>query len=102
MKVMDEMIVRSALGEYPENISYDWSPLEEMSEADIADIGLKSAQTARELARTQLIDPSELSDALRSQLIENKVFPNLGEQAATESEIFEVEEAGEDPFGIEL
>ncbi len=41
---LDEVMVRSAIGEMPEDYSYDFNPLRQMTEAEQADIDLKNAQ----------------------------------------------------------
>lgn len=75
----DEALIRSALGDRPEEIYYTWTPLEQVNEKDQAEIGLKSAQTAEILTRTGLFDQEELREAVSNQLIENGFYPGLAD-----------------------
>ena len=44
MSVLDEVIIRSALGTRPPEIYYEWNSLWQLSDGDKADIALKKAQ----------------------------------------------------------
>lgn len=90
----DEALIRSALGERPDEIFYEWSPLEQMNEKDEAEIGLKNVQAAEILARSGLFDPEELREAVSGQLIENKFYPGLAEVMKREPDfdVFKTEE----------
>lgn len=76
---LDEALIRSALGERPDEIFYNWTPLEQVSEKDQAEIGLKNAQAAEIITRTGLFDPEEMRDAVSNQLIENGFYPGLSD-----------------------
>lgn len=95
---LDEALIRSALGARPDEIFYEWTPLEQLSEKDQAEIGLKHAQAAESLTRSGLFMPDELRDATANQLIETGFYPGLGEiMAKTEGEFNP--DLGEDPDG---
>lgn len=76
---LDEALIRSALGTRPDDVFYMWSPLEQMSEQEQADVGHKNAQSAQILAGTGLWTPDELRKAVSNQLVENGIYPGLGE-----------------------
>ena len=83
---MDEALIRSALGTRPDEIFYNWTPLEQLNEKDMAEIGLKTAQSAEILTRTGLFDVEELRKAVSNQLIENGYYPGLGDIMAETGE----------------
>lgn len=75
----DEALIRSALGDRPDEIFYNWTPLEQLNEKDQAEIGLKNAQAAETITRTGLFDQEELRDAVSNQFIENGFYPGLAD-----------------------
>lgn len=80
MARLDECIERSA-GVVDPDVHYRWSPLEQMSEKERADIFKITADAARQLVGTtagQEIVPREaVSDALVNRLVEDGVLPGL-------------------------
>lgn len=82
---LDECLIRSALGDRPEDIWYEWAPLEQMSEKEIADIGKTTADTVDVLSRTGAFTSEELRKAATNQLVENGVFPGL-DKAVSETD----------------
>ena len=82
---LDECLIRSALGDRPEDIWYEWAPLEQMSEKQIADIGKTTADTVDVLSRTGAFTSEELRKAATNQLVENGVFPGL-DKAVSETD----------------
>jgi len=80
MRRLDECLERSA-GVVDPNVYYRWSPLEQMSEKERADIFKTTADAARQLVGTgtgQEIVPREaVSDALVNRLVEDGVLPGL-------------------------
>jgi len=80
MRRLDECIERSA-GVVDPDVYYRWSPLEQMSEKERAEIFKTTADAARQLVGTgtgQEIVPREaVSDALVNRLVEDGVLPGL-------------------------
>jgi len=80
MRRLDECLERSA-GINDKDVYYRWSPLEQMSEKERADIFKTTADAARQLVGTtagQEIVPREaVSDALVNRLVEDGVLPGL-------------------------
>lgn len=93
---LDEALIRSALGARPDEIFYEWTPLEQLSEKDQAEIGLKHAQAAESLIRSGLFMPEELREATANQLIETGFYPGLGEIMKSAEGEFDPD-LGEDP-----
>ena len=77
MTVLDEVLVRSALGEYPDGVHYLWAPFTSPSAQERATIGKTNADTAVALASTGLLTPEELRGAVINQMVECGVYPGL-------------------------
>jgi phage-related protein (TIGR01555 family) len=87
---LDEVLIRTALGDRDPSIYYEWTPLWQMSEEEKADVALKKAQTFKIDHDAGLIDPEALRIGRQSQLIEDGVYPGL-EQALEEQQLLELE-----------
>lgn len=74
---LDECLIRSALGARPEEIFYSWSPLKQMTEKELAEIGKMNAETAQTLTNSGLFTPAELRTVVANQLIESGFYPGL-------------------------
>lgn len=74
---LDECLIRSALGTRPPEIFYSWSPLEQMSEKELAEIGKMNAETAQTLVNTGLYTPEELRTVVTNQLVESSFYPGM-------------------------
>jgi len=92
MRRLDECLERSA-GVVDPDVYYRWSPLEQMSEKERADIFKTTADAARQLVGTgsgqEIIPREAVSDALVNRLVEDGVLPGLDaaiEQYGTLSE----------------
>jgi phage-related protein (TIGR01555 family) len=97
MSVLDECLIRSALGARPEEIHYAWAPLWQPTAKERADIGKTTADTIKVLADTKLWDGDALGQAATNLLVEQSVLPGL--EAAVEefgTADVEDEEAGVD------
>jgi phage-related protein (TIGR01555 family) len=81
MHRLDEGLIRSALGSRPPEIYYEWSPLEQMSEKERAEIFKAKADAARALAggngQQPLLPIDALSDALVNVFTEDGSLPGL-------------------------
>lgn len=80
LAILDECIIRSALGDRPNDITYLWSPLEQPSAEEIADTGVKIANTIKTMQETGLYEDDELREAATNYLINNDVLPTLGDK----------------------
>lgn len=74
---LDEMIIRSSLGDRPPEIHYRWNPLWQMSEAQKADIALKKAQATQIYITTNAVPEEVMGVAVRNQLQEDGTYPGI-------------------------
>ena len=103
MAVLDECLIRSALGARPPEVGYRWKSLWQMSEKERFDIGKIGTDIVAALKAAQLIPTEPLSDAVVAMLSETGVMPGL--EAAVEEYFAEhpdqvdpVEEGEGDPM----
>lgn len=92
MAVLDEVIIRSALGSRPPEIYYEWNSLWQLSDNDKADIALKKAQAYQIDVNAAQIPTTALANARVNQLIEDGTYPGLQnalEDAAAEGDTIE-------------
>jgi phage-related protein (TIGR01555 family) len=83
---LDEVLIRHALGDRPEEVHYTWKPLWQMTEDQKSQIWLRKAQAHKIDADNGLINPDVLREARVNQLIEDAVYPGL-EAAVDEFDI---------------
>lgn len=79
---LDEVIIRSALGDRPPEIHYAWAPLWQISEKERAEIAESKAKTTKTYADTGLLPDPALGKALQNQLVEDGTFAGLAEAIA--------------------
>lgn len=77
MQLLDECLVRSALGCRPEEIHYNWHSLWQITDRERADIGKIQADTAKVLRETGLIPDEPLAEATVNMLTESGAMPGL-------------------------
>ncbi|WP_442596321.1 anti-CBASS protein Acb1 family protein [Parapusillimonas sp. JC17] len=80
MALLDDCIIHQALQGRPEEIYYEWAPLRQLTEAERAEIFVKTSNAARALAGPNagpLMSVYALSDALVNELTEQGVLPGL-------------------------
>ena len=82
LSVLDEVTVRSALGDFPDAIFYEWNPLWQLTEAERANVGKTIAETVKILVDTDLFPPEALSKSAANMLVETGVFPGLEQSIA--------------------
>lgn len=74
---LDECLIRSSLGTRPDNILFEWTPLEQLNEKQIADVGKVTSETAKNLVDSGLYDPEAIEQAITTQLVQMKIFPSF-------------------------
>ena len=92
MCVLDEVIIRSALGSRPPEVYYEWNSLWQLSDGDKADIALKKAQAYQVDVNAAQIPAVALAHGRVNQLIEAGTYPGLQralEDAAAEGDTIE-------------
>lgn len=101
---LDDMLIRSALGDRPPEIWYSWNPLWTTSEKERAEVDKLEAEAADIYARTGLVPDDALAEMVQNRLIESGSWPgadtayDASEQALELPEISEEEE--EDPSAL--
>ena len=84
MALLDECLIRSALGARPEEVHYNWASLWQTSDIERAEIGEKIAKTIETLAKTRLIPDDALAATAVNMLTEAGLAPGL-EQAVEDA-----------------
>jgi len=77
MAMLDECLIRSALGGRPEPIHYVWHSLWQSTATERATIGKTTADTIKTLKDSKLFPDDALSEAAVTLLVENSVVPGL-------------------------
>ena len=82
MALLDECLVRSALGDVPDGLFHAWRPLRQVSEQDRAEVFAKLCEAARLLVgdgglNPELIPLDVVSQALANKIIEDGHLPGL-------------------------
>jgi phage-related protein (TIGR01555 family) len=74
---LDEILIRSALGDRPKEIHYRFAPLWQLSDTEKADIADKKAKALKTLQDTGLVDDEVLRVGVHNQLVEDGTYPGL-------------------------
>jgi phage-related protein (TIGR01555 family) len=77
MAVLDEVLVRSALGDRPEDVSFQWSSLWQMSDKQKSSISKETADTIKTLVETGLFHEDDLAMAAANVLVEHSILPSF-------------------------
>jgi hypothetical protein len=85
---LDEVFIRSVLGDADESIYYEWRPLWQLSETEKAEIASKKATATKADVDMGLINPDALRKARINQLIEDGTYPGIEDA---------IDEFGEEP-----
>lgn len=84
--VLDEALIRSALGARPANVRYVWAPLAEVEPKEAAEIEKLEAETVAIYAKENIVPPDALATTAQNRLMESGRWPGL-EQAIAESKV---------------
>jgi phage-related protein (TIGR01555 family) len=74
---LDEMLIRSALGNRPTDIYYEWNPLWQMQPETAATVGKTKAETVQIWSNLNLIPTIALEKSVQNMLIEDGSLPGL-------------------------
>ncbi|CUR48483.1 Phage protein [Alloalcanivorax xenomutans] len=102
LKVLDQVMVRSALGEWPEDISYEWNPLYQESDTEKAQRELSRAQAEDIRIEQGVLRPSMVAARLKSEgayPISDDDIDRLQKREQEEDNGAFDPEGGADPFG---
>lgn len=92
MAVLDECLIRSALGKRPPEVFYNWRSLWQTTDKERADIGKTTADTIKVIDETGLFPDEVMSKVAQNMLTESGVAPGL------ESAMEDFLAAGGDPL----
>jgi phage-related protein (TIGR01555 family) len=82
---LDEMLIRSALGDRPPEIWYEWNPLWQMSEAEKATMQKTRVETLKGIHDLRVIPTDAFAKGAANAIVELGIMPGL-EEALAESE----------------
>ena len=85
MRYLDEVMIRSEFGNFPEGLEWKFNPLWQMSEKDQADINLVRSNTLLNLQTLGVPDEALLNDVMESDL-SNNLTEKLIKEALAEIE----------------
>lgn len=77
LKLLDDCLIRSALGSRPVQIHYVWNPLWQPTAKERSEISKQTAETVKILGETKLWPEDALSKAATTLLVEQSVLPGL-------------------------
>lgn len=79
---LDQVLIRSALGNYDDNIRYEWASLWQMSDLEQAQIAQAKATTFQLDVQTGAIPEEVLTEIRRNQLSEDGTYPGIDDAFA--------------------
>lgn len=65
--VLDEVLVRSVLGKWDEDFTYEWNPLEQINQEEVAKVNYTNAQTDKIYLDEGIITPSQVQRNLQTR-----------------------------------
>lgn len=77
MSVLDECLIRSALGDRPPEVWYSWKPLYQPTLKERADVGKVLVDSIKTLHEMDILPDEALADSVVNALTEGGVFPGL-------------------------
>ncbi|WP_236185074.1 DUF1073 domain-containing protein [Pseudomonas protegens] len=77
LQVLDECLLRSALGGRPGEVHYIWNPLWQPTATEASENSKRAAETVQILANTKLWPEDALSKAATTMLVEQSILPGL-------------------------
>lgn len=77
MSILDECLIRSALGSRPDNVHYTWASLWQTTDKEKAEIAKLNAESADIIMRNNLLPGEVMSQAVLNQMIEGGNWPGI-------------------------
>ena len=74
---LDELLIRSALGDYPDGVYYNWRPLETPDQKSIQEIGKIAADTLKIAVDANFMSTEVAGKAFINRLSETGCFPGV-------------------------
>ena len=91
---LDQCVVRSAVGDYPQDLTYSWNPFRQMSEKETAEIAKFYAETFKimgDMSEGGSFTDGEIKALAMHKFAESGVFPHI-EKVLAEAEELEGDE----------
>ena len=82
LQVLDECLIRSALGTRPKEVFYNWRSLWQTTDKERADIGKTTAESIKIVSETKLIPDDVMTTVAVNMLTEAGVAPGLESEMA--------------------
>ncbi|HID7838867.1 anti-CBASS protein Acb1 family protein [Stenotrophomonas maltophilia] len=96
LQVLDECLIRSALGSRPAEVFYNWRSLWQTTDTERAAIGKTTAETIKTISETRLLPDEVMSTVAVNMLTEAGVAPGLEAEMLEYGKSTPQEEEGED------
>ena len=96
LQVLDECLIRSALGSRPAEVFYNWRSLWQTTDTERAAIGKSTAESIKIISETKLIPDNVLSTVAVNMLTEAGIAPGLEAEMLEYGKSTPPEETGED------
>ncbi|MCC5777862.1 DUF1073 domain-containing protein [Nitratireductor sp. B36] len=103
LQTLDEMLIRSALGQRPPEIWYRWNPLWTLDEKAQAEVDKLEAEAADIYARSGLVPQDALAEMVQNRLVESGSWPGADtayDASEAALDVPDLEEGEEDPSAI--
>lgn len=96
LQILDECLIRSALGSRPAEVFYNWRSLWQTTDTERAAIGKSTAESIKIIADTRLIPENVLATVAVNMLTEAGIAPGLEAEMLEYGKSTPQEETGED------
>lgn len=96
LQVLDECLIRSALGSRPAEVFYNWRSLWQTTDTERATIGKTTAETIKTISETRLLPDEVMSTVAVNMLTEAGVAPGLEAEMLEYGKASPQESTGED------
>ena len=79
LALLDEVILRSALGKRPPDIWYEWAPLWQMTDIEKADLASKKAATSASYVTSGIVELAVMQAMVKNMLVDDGTYPGTEE-----------------------
>ncbi len=77
MAILDEVLIRAALGNRPDEIWYEWASLWQQSDKERAELANSMAGAIEKIVKSGTVPAEVMTESVVNMLTENGVFPGL-------------------------
>jgi uncharacterized protein len=97
LEPLDHALLQHVLGRRPKEAVYEWRPLWQLSQAELADISYKNAQTDQIYVNSGLFAPEELRETVTDKLVDSGTYPTLDQHLLTPDDFEQIMAPEPDP-----